>query len=301
MYILIYVDDIIITCSNSSAIDTFLKLLNTDLSIKDLGPLHFFFGIDVINNTADFLLSHQRYILDILCHTNMVATKHVSSLMSTTNSLSAFDGTSFDDPILYRSIVGALKYLCITRSDISYTVKKLSQFMLQPTVLHWQSVKKLLRFLKETFHFGVQFQKSISTTLQAYTNANYAGSRDDRRSTGGYCIFLGPNLISWSCCKHATMARSSKEVEYNLSSKNLEFPLHKHHSNATTLAPCISLPILSFMLAPSMWGLTSTFVHEMVASKSLDIRFLYNRDQLADVFTKPLLTSHFALLCSKLA
>jgi hypothetical protein len=67
MYILIYVDDIIIACSKSSTIDTLLTLLNTDLSIKDLGPLHFFLGIEVINNSAGFLLSQQRYILDILC------------------------------------------------------------------------------------------------------------------------------------------------------------------------------------------------------------------------------------------
>jgi len=134
MYILIYVDDIIIACSKSSAIDTLLTLLNIDLSIKDLGPLHFFLGIEVIKNSSRFLLSQQHYILDILRCTNMVAAKPVSSPMSTTTSLSAFDGTTFDDPTPYRSTVGALQYLCITRPD--YTVNKLSQFMQKPPVLH---------------------------------------------------------------------------------------------------------------------------------------------------------------------
>jgi hypothetical protein len=201
MFILIYVDDIIITCSRPSAIDDLLNLLQCDFSIKDLGSLNFFLGIEVVPTAEGCLLSQNRYILDILRCTNMLACKPISSPMSTSTSLTAFEGTSFDDPTLYRSTVGALQYLCITHLDISFTVNKLSQFMQKPTIIHWQAVKRLLRYIKQTIHFGLQIQKSSSTLLQAFTDADWASSRDDRRSTGGYCMFLGPNLISWSCRK----------------------------------------------------------------------------------------------------
>jgi hypothetical protein len=84
MFILIYVDDIIITCSKPTAIDNLLSLLNADFSIKDLGPLTYFLGISVVSTAAGFLLSQQQYILDILHRTNMVAAKPVSSPMATT-------------------------------------------------------------------------------------------------------------------------------------------------------------------------------------------------------------------------
>jgi hypothetical protein len=136
MFILIYVDDIIITCSKATAIDDLLSLLQSDFSIKDLGRLNFFLGIEVVDTPTGSLLSQKRYILNILHCTNMVATKLVSSPMSTTTNLSAFEGASFDDPTLYRNTMGNLQYLCITRLDISFTMNKLSQFLQKPIVLH---------------------------------------------------------------------------------------------------------------------------------------------------------------------
>jgi hypothetical protein len=97
--------------------DELLPLLQSDFSIKDCGPLNFFLGIKVIGTLGGSLLSQQRFILDILHRTHMVDAKLVSSPMSTTTSLSAFEGASFADPTLYRSIVGALQYLCITCLD----------------------------------------------------------------------------------------------------------------------------------------------------------------------------------------
>ena len=129
----------------------------------------------------------------------MLEAKPVTTPMASTTSLSAFDGEPFPDHTLFRSTVGALQYLSITRPDIAFTVNKLSQFMHKPTLTHWQAVKRLLRYLKHTIQFGLQIYRSSCNTLQVFSDADWAGDKDDRRSTGSFCVFLGKNLISWSC------------------------------------------------------------------------------------------------------
>ncbi|KAF5454861.1 hypothetical protein F2P56_024495 [Juglans regia] len=110
--------------------------------------------------------------MDILKHTNMLEAKPVHSPMATSTKLSAYEGEVFSDRTLYRSTNGALQYLCITRPDISFTVNKLSQFLHKLTTLHWQSTKHLLRYLKQTVDFGLQFHKSHSLSLQAYSDVD---------------------------------------------------------------------------------------------------------------------------------
>ena len=86
--------------------------------------------------------------------------------------------------------------------------------MHRPTNIHWQAVKRILRYLKHTISHGLLFTKSTSSLLEAYFDADWAGCPDDRKSTDGYCVFLGSNLISWSFCKQPTVSRSSTESEY---------------------------------------------------------------------------------------
>jgi hypothetical protein len=171
-------------------------------------------GIEVSTTTDGILLSQRRYILDILQRTKMADAKPICTPMATSTHLSTYDGETFSDPTLYRNTIGVLQYLAITRPDIAFTVNRLSQFMHNPLLAHWQSTKRLMRYLKQTVDFGLKIQKSNSNSLQAFSDADWAGCRDDRRSTGGYCIFLGKNLISWSCKKQATVAWSSTEAEY---------------------------------------------------------------------------------------
>ncbi|XP_026452032.1 uncharacterized protein LOC113352428 [Papaver somniferum] len=117
----------------------------------------------------------------------------------------------------YRSIVsGDLQYLTFTRLDLVYAVNKVCQFMNKPTEFHWGLVRLILRYLKHTFTFGILLKPptNIQLSFTAYTDSDWDGSLDDRRSTSGYCIFLGGNLISWSAHKQKTVSRSSIEVEY---------------------------------------------------------------------------------------
>jgi hypothetical protein len=161
-----------------------------------LGSLHYFLGIEVIPVKDGLLLSQQKYIRDLLNKTNMADAKPVSSPMSSSSALSTFTGDPMEDLSLYRSTVGSLQYLSLTRPDLAFAVNRVCQFMHRPTKLHWQAVKRILRYLKHSITHGLLLHKNSSTSIQAYSDADWAGCPDDRHSTGAYCVFLGTNLIS---------------------------------------------------------------------------------------------------------
>ncbi|XP_028117081.1 uncharacterized protein LOC114314794 [Camellia sinensis] len=123
------------------------------------------------------------------------------------------DDLPFSNPSLYRSIVGGLQYLTITRLDLAFAVNFACQYMHQPLVRHFVMVKRLLRYLKDTLGYGLQFSPG-PLTLHAILDSDWVGDFLDRRSTTGLCVFLGPNLVTWSAKKQPTVARSSTKAEY---------------------------------------------------------------------------------------
>jgi histone deacetylase 1/2 len=197
---LIYVDDIIVTSSSNDAIAALLRDLDKNFAIKDLGDLHFFLGIEVKKIQNGLILTQEKYAADLLAKIGMNGCKAVPTPLSSTEQLSLTGGTPFgpDDSTQYRSIVGALQYLTLTRPDLSFSVNKVCQFLHAPTTEHWSAVKRILRYVQDTLKVGITFVKSSSIFLSAFSDADWEGSLDDRRSTGGFAIFVGPNLVSWS-------------------------------------------------------------------------------------------------------
>ncbi len=150
----------------------------------------------------------------MLSKTSMDGAKDVTTPLSTLVSLKLADGSSSVDSTEYRKVIGALQYLSLTRPDISFAVNKLSQFMHSPTQTHWTATKRLLRYLKNTIFHGINIRKTSSPALTCFSNADWAGSLDDRKSTSAYLLFLGHTPISWSFKKQSAIARSSTEAEY---------------------------------------------------------------------------------------
>lgn len=312
--VLIYVDDIIVTGDSRALISSFIAELQKSFALKDLGNLHFFLGIEVSHTAHGLHLTQTKYLKDILSRAKMQASTPCPSPMAPNTSLSRFDGDPFPDPHLYRSIVGALQYATLTRLDISYAVNKVSQFMHSPSTVHWGAVKRILRYLNGTLSHGLVLKPVSTFVLNAYSDADWAGSLDDRKSTSGFCVYLGPNILSWGSKKQATVSRSSTEAEFRSFAATCSELTWLQFLLAELQVPLTSPPTLwcdnigaNFLAANPMFHARTKhveidfhFIRERVANKSLQIRFITSKDQIADVFTKPLSAPRFLLLTTKL-
>ncbi|KAK9912325.1 hypothetical protein M0R45_036193 [Rubus argutus] len=211
-FLLVYVDDIVLTGSNPHYCQYLISQLSTKFSMKDLGPFSFFLGIEVTRTPSALYLSQAKYIHDLLDQTGMLDSKPCPC-PTTSFKLDHTSGDLLHDPHIYWSIVGALQYLTWTRPDIAYPVNKVCQFMHSPRSTHLAAVKRILRYLKGTPDQGLQITKG-DPILTIFTNADWGGCPIDRRTTTGYCVFLGNTLLSWSAKKQPTITRSSTEAEY---------------------------------------------------------------------------------------
>uniref|UniRef100_A0A0E0E2C1 Reverse transcriptase Ty1/copia-type domain-containing protein n=1 Tax=Oryza meridionalis TaxID=40149 RepID=A0A0E0E2C1_9ORYZ len=156
-------------------------------------------------NASTFLI----YLLVLACP-SASHVPHLSTLMPS----SAVDGAPVADPTDYRSLTGALQYLAFTRPDISYVVQQICLHMHDPREPHLAALKRILRYTQGTVDHGLHIERSRTVDLVAYSDADWAGCPDTRRSTSGYAVFLGDNLISWSSKRQNTVSRSSAEAEY---------------------------------------------------------------------------------------
>jgi len=214
----VYVDGILVTGSSLSLIQTIIAKLQANFSLKQLGQLDYFLGLEVKHLMDDSILMTQtKYICDLLHKINMAEAHPISSPMVSKCKLSKQGADLFSDPTLYRSIVGALQYATLTRLEIAFDVNKVCQFMAIPLDSHWVVVKRILRYLKGTLFDGLHFQPVVLShpvPLTTFCDADWASDVDDRRSTSGIAIFLGPNLISWWSRKQQVIARSIIEAEF---------------------------------------------------------------------------------------
>jgi histone deacetylase 1/2 len=224
--------------------------------------------------------------------------------LSATEKLSREDGVllASGDATRYRSIVGGLQYLTLTRPDLAFSVNKVCQFLHAPTTVHWSAVKRILRYVKGTMNTGLYIRKSNSRRVSAFSDADWAGNVDDRRSTGGFAVYFGPNLISWSARKQPTVSRSSTEAEYkSLANATAEIiwieALLKELGIRTDRVPCLWCDNLgaTYLSANPVFHSRAKhieidfhFVRERVAKRQLQIQFISTNDQVADGFTKAL-------------
>ena len=301
-YLLLYVDDIILTASSTRLLHRIIELLHSEFAMTDLGDLHHFLGISVTRSSDGLFLSQHQYAADLLQRAGMAECHSTATPIGTHAKLSATDGTPVADATQYRSLAGALQYLTLTRPDLAYAVQQVCLFMHDPREPHLAMLKRVLRYVKGTLSTGLHIGTGSITSLTAYSDADWAGCPDSRRSTSGYCVFLGDNLVSWSSKRQTTVSRSSAEAEYRAVAhavaetcwlRQLLQELHAPISSAT-IVYCDNVSAVYMTANPVHHRRTKHieidihFVREKVALGQVRVLHVPSSHQFADIMTKGL-------------
>ncbi|KAG8475942.1 hypothetical protein CXB51_032958 [Gossypium anomalum] len=288
LYVLVYVDDIVITGSSPEEINCFVQQLHNKFALKDMGELYYFLGIEVSRcSSGSIHLCQKKYIRDLLERSSLSNAKSVHTPMVSSSMLSKDEGEHLVDPTEYRSIAGALQYIVLTRPDIAYAVNRVCQFMHAPTNLHMVALKRILRYLRGTLSHGLVFHRSERLSLVGYADANWGLDFDDRRSTTGYCVYLEAEYRSLAATTSNVTWLVSLLTELKLRSADTP-TVWCDNSSAVAVA---ANPVLHSKFKHVELDLF--FVREKVASGELIVGEVPGCDQVADILTKPLTASLF--------
>ena len=215
-YIALYVDDFIIAGDNNEDIATIKRQLSERFDMKDLGFARKFLGMEIEYGSNGSIKIHQnQYIQQLLTRHGMQDCSPVTTPMDTSVKLTATkDDEALADPKEYASIVGGLMFAaCVTRPDITCAVGQLSQFLNNPSSKYMLAVKRVLRYLQGTPSLGITYGPPPSR-LTGYSDADWAGDVNTRRSTTGYVVMLNNGAVAWRSQRQPTVALSTMEAEY---------------------------------------------------------------------------------------
>ncbi|XP_020412069.1 uncharacterized protein LOC109947077 [Prunus persica] len=300
--LLLYVDDIIITGSSSTLVQSVITDLGEAFDMKDMGKLTFFLGLEISYlSNGDIFVNQAKYLRDLLKKATMVECKPCSTPAKPYQQFLKDEGVSLQDPTPYRSLVGALQYLTFTRPDIAYAVNSVCQFMTAPTDIHFGAVKRILRYLKGTSHYGITYTSS-DMQLLVYSDSDWAGDPNTRCSTTGYVVYLGNNPISWQSKKQTSVSRSSTEAEYKALAHSasevswIQQVLKDMHLFLATppILHCDNLSALALSSNPVFHSRIKHldtdfhFVRERVQRGDIHVQYVPTQEQVADVLTKGL-------------
>ncbi|XP_048235649.1 uncharacterized mitochondrial protein AtMg00810-like [Ricinus communis] len=201
--LLVYVDDVLITGTREDSILLVKKQLDAKFTIKDLGYMKYFLGLEIARSTDSMLIHQQKYVLDITQDTGLSGCKPALFPLPKGLKLNDESGDLLLDPNVYRRLLGKLLYLTIRRPDLSYAVQCLSQFMSSPRKPHIEVALHVVRYLKRSPAKGLYFPVQSDLSLRANCDTDWGTRLMNKRSLTGYCIFLGSSLISWKSKKQA--------------------------------------------------------------------------------------------------
>lgn len=314
LYVLIYVDDLLIGGNDPEAITKFKGYLNKCFHMKDLGLLKYFLGIEVSRSREGFYLSQRKYVLDLVKECGLLAGKPVSTPMEQNHQLAKDEGDFFHDPERYRRLVGKLVYLTHTRPELAYAVHMLAQFMQNPRTKHWDAVIRVVRYLKGCPGQGIFLSAESDLQIKAYCDSDWNACPLTRRSINGFIVMLGDSPIAWKMKKQDVVSLSSAEAEYILMSfttnelkctKELLSGFGIAHDQAMRMF-CDNKAALYIAVNPVFHERTKHiesdchFIRDEIVKGSLATSHLRTTEQLADIFTKALGSSQFTYLRRKL-
>ncbi|KAJ9542648.1 hypothetical protein OSB04_029154 [Centaurea solstitialis] len=298
----LYVDDMIYMGSCESIVAEFKSSVMEKFEISDLGLLHYFLGLKVNQCVDGIFISQHKYAVDLLKRFNMLDCNPTSTPMNVNESLRANDGTDLASARFFRRIVGGLNYLSHTRPDIAFSVSAISRFMHNPTVHHLGAAKRIICYVMGTIDHGIWYSKVSNPRLVGYTDSDWAGSLDDRKSTSGHVFSLGSGAISWSSKKQGIVALSSSEAEYVAATasacqavwlRRLLADFGQVQEGATQIY-CDNKVMIAMSKNPTFHSRTKHidiryhFLRDLIAKGIIELKHCGTRQQVADVLTKSL-------------
>ncbi|CAL2251278.1 unnamed protein product [Prunus armeniaca] len=310
----IYVDDIVYTGSCKELLDEFKEEMMMKYEMTDLGLLHHFLGMGVVQTNSSIFIHQKKYAGSLLNKFGLNECKSVTTPLVATKKLVKDDGSGAASEEQYRSIVGSLLYLTATRPDIMYASSLLARFMHCPTNKHYGTAKRVLRYVKGTLDYGLEYVKGRNAMLIGFCDSDWGGSIDDSKSTSGYAFSFGSGVFSWASVKQNCVALSTAEAEYISASEAtaqaiwLRFVLEDFGELQTEATPlqCDNTSAIAITKNPVFHQKTKHidrryhFIKDALQEGIIDLVYCPTKEQLADIFTKPLAKDPFNYLRSML-
>ncbi|RVW37281.1 Retrovirus-related Pol polyprotein from transposon TNT 1-94 [Vitis vinifera] len=282
--LIVYVDDMVVTGNDPEERKALQNYLSREFEMKDLGPLKYFLGIEVSRSSEGIFLSQRKYALDLLQETGMSGCQPVNTPIE-------------------------------KRPNLAYALSVVSQYMHNPGEQHMNVVMHILRYLKNAPGKGILFAKNVDhQSIEVYTNADWAGAVDDRRSTSGYFTFVGGNLVTWKSKKQNVVARSSAEAEFRGMALGLCEALWLrlllqdlgYLSRQPIRLFCDNKAACDIAHNPVQHDRTKHvevdrfFIKEKLDDKIVELPKIRSEDQLADILTKAVSSQVFSKFLDKL-
>jgi len=309
----LYVDDIIFGSTNKAFNDEFSKLMTDRFEMSMMGEMKFFLGFEIKQLREGTFINQAKYLQDMLKRFKMTELKGVATPMVTKCHLALDPNGKEVDQKVYRSMIGSLLYLCASRPDIVLSVGVCARYQASPKESHMMALKRIFRYLVDTPRYGIWYPKGSSFILNGYTDADWAGDKDDRKSTSGACQFLGRSLVCWSSKKQNCISLSTAEAEYVAAASGCTQLLWMRQTLKEYGVICDKVPLLcdnesaiKIAYNPVQHSRTkhieirNHFIRDHVARGDIELIYVPTKDQLADIFTKPLDEARFSYLRNEL-
>ncbi|WVZ64276.1 hypothetical protein U9M48_013824 [Paspalum notatum var. saurae] len=302
----LYVDDIIFGSTNDELCKEFGNMMAKEFEMSMIGELTFFLGFQIKQLKEGTFIYQKKYTRDLLKRFKMDDCKPIETPMATNAKLEADESGIKVDQTLYRSMIGSLLYLCASRLDIMFSVCLCARFQADPRESHLFVVKRILRYLKHTPSIGLWYPKGASFELLGYSDSDFAGCRVERKCTSGGCYLLGRSLVSWSSKKQNCVSLSTAEAEYIAAGSSCAQLLYMKQTLLDYRVKLSRIPLLcdnesAVKLDNNLHiDIRHHFIRDHVAKGDILLQNVGTKEQLADIFTKPLDESNFCRLRSEL-
>ena len=301
MIVQIYVDDIIFGSSNESLCNNFSKAMQDEFEMSMMGELKFFLGLQIHQSEKGIFIHQEKYALEIVKKFGLQNCKKMETPMAHSSKLDKDEDGKEVDQKLYRSMIGSLLYLTASRPDILYSVCLCARFQSSPRESHLSALKRIIKYVGTYPNLGLWYSKESTFVLKGYSDADLAGCKVDRKSTSETCQLMGDMLISWFSKKQSTVALSTAEAEYvSLGSCCAQILWLKQQlrdygieaSNVEIL--CDNTSAINLTKNPILHSrakhieIKHHFIRDHVQNQEVQIHHVDTKNQLADIFTKPL-------------